>query len=537
MDAVKRKSVESALRHTSEELRRTVALLRASEERYRLISDNVVDVIWTADLNLSHSELIKLKTNPAAVIDAVLGRWRFSYVSPSAMRLFGYLPDEIPHKSLLDITTTASHGKIREAMNEAFSMAPPPAGPNNPQHVLTLEFLNKDGSTRWCEVASTYLRDGEGIPTGMLGITRDISERRKAEQALCESENLLRSLFENLPDFVIMVDRKGIIRFTNRILQPDTPQPKPGDCSFDMIAPEYQEICHRVLDLAFSTGQPQSASGKDVFGHWWSSRIVALPKEDNSSPDRAMIICTDINQERLAVETVEKEQRLLRQLLELHERERRLIAYEIHDGFAQQLTGALFRLQGFRQAHARDPEASWESFYMAKRLISRAIDETRRLISGLRPPILDESGIVEAIEYLVCEHRCRNEPAIEFFHDITQKRFTPPLESAMFRIVQESLQNACRHSRSEKIRIELAQRDGRIFIDVRDWGVGFCVDSVEEQRFGLQGIRERVRLLDGRVVIDSSPGKGTHVAVQLPIVGHSSASAEAEESAAEEPSP
>jgi signal transduction histidine kinase len=158
-------------------------------------------------------------------------------------------------------------------------------------------------------------------------------------------------------------------------------------------------------------------------------------------------------------------------------------------------------------------------------LISRSIDETRRLISGLRPPILDEAGIIQAIEYLVCEHGRQGGPKIEFVHDVAFERLAPPLESAVFRIVQESLQNACRHSRSDRVRVELVQRGDRIHIDIRDWGVGFSAETVEEQRFGLQGIRERVRLLDGRVVIESAPGKGTHIGVELPSVDRAEGSA------------
>ncbi len=110
-------------------------------------------------------------------------------------------------------------------------------------------------------------------------------------------------------------------------------------------------------------------------------------------------------------------------------------------------------------------------------------------------------------------------PEIEFEHDMAGERLPPPLENAIFRIVQESLNNACRHSRSDKIRVSLARRDNRICIDVRDWGVGFDPSAVEEQRFGLQGIRERVRLLEGSVAIESAPGEGTHIAVELPLAG------------------
>ena len=93
------------------------------------------------------------------------------------------------------------------------------------------------------------------------------------------------------------------------------------------------------------------------------------------------------------------------------------------------------------------------------------------------------------------------------------------MENAIFRIVQESLNNACRHSRSDRIRVALARRGDRICIDVRDWGVGFDPSAVAEQRFGLQGIRERVRLLDGRVAIESAPAQGTHISVELPLAG------------------
>ena len=93
------------------------------------------------------------------------------------------------------------------------------------------------------------------------------------------------------------------------------------------------------------------------------------------------------------------------------------------------------------------------------------------------------------------------------------------MQNTVFRIVQESLSNACRHSRSRRIHVALRERDGRIHISVRDWGVGFNPDDVQQQRFGLQGIRERVRLLDGRVAIESAPNEGTHVSVELPLAG------------------
>lgn len=341
------------------------------------------------------------------------------------------------------------------------------------------------------------------------------SDSRETERALHESEAKLRCLLEHIPDLVLVVDHNSVIYFANRDFRDIERKSLVGMQGLDLTAPENREIAGRGLAEAFATGRPQAIEVRDVFGKWWTIRTIPFVGEELT--DRALVIATDVTQQRLAAEAIKKEQRLLRQLLDVHERERQLIAYDIHDGFAQQLTGSLFRLQAFRESFDARPDEAWKEFDTAAKLLRRAIDETRRLISGLRPPVLDEQGIVEAIQYLIYEHIEASGQEIEFQHDMPSERLAPPLESAVFRIVQESLQNACRHSGSRRIHVSLAHREGRLHIGVRDWGVGFRPNDVSEQRFGLQGIRERVRLLDGRTTIESTPNEGTHVRVELPL--------------------
>lgn len=246
-----------------------------------------------------------------------------------------------------------------------------------------------------------------------------------------------------------------------------------------------------------------------------------FPIEISVSPIRrdgrwwAVAIIRDITKRRLAEEGVLKEQRLLRELLDLQERERKLPAYEIHDGLAQQLTGALFQLQAI---HDQEPEQAKKTLENVIRLLNDGIDQTRRLIGGLRPPILDESGIIAAVDYLIVQQQQHDALEIEFTHKVRSQRFAPPLESAIFRIVQESLANAARHSRSKKVRVELIQLEDYVRLEIRDWGIGFNVAEVAQDRFGLQGIRERARLLGGKATVDSTPGKGTHIVVELPLV-------------------
>jgi signal transduction histidine kinase len=144
--------------------------------------------------------------------------------------------------------------------------------------------------------------------------------------------------------------------------------------------------------------------------------------------------------------------------------------------------------------------------------------EARRLIAGVRPPILDESGVVEAIAHLVNEQRREKGPKIEFLNSVEFDRLDPTLENAIYRITQEALTNACQHSKSERIWVSLLQREDRLRIEIRDRGVGFDPKAIPKKHFGLEGIRQRARLLGGKCSIRSMEGKGTRITVQLPVV-------------------
>ena len=124
--------------------------------------------------------------------------------------------------------------------------------------------------------------------------------------------------------------------------------------------------------------------------------------------------------------------------------------------------------------------------------------EARRLISGVRRPILDEAGIVTAISHLIHEQREPNGPQIEYHADVSFDRLVTIQENTIYRIVQEALTNACKYSQTEKIRVQVAQRGEDVWIEVQDWGIGFREDAIGQQSFGLHGIRERTRLLGGK---------------------------------------
>jgi signal transduction histidine kinase len=227
----------------------------------------------------------------------------------------------------------------------------------------------------------------------------------------------------------------------------------------------------------------------------------------------------EIKERRQAEQLLQKEQRYLRYMLELQDRDRQMVSYEIHDGLVQQLAAAIMQLEVFSRDTQRGDTAVWTSFDTGLQRLNECMREARQLINGLRSPVLDELGVVAAIEDLIGQHGNPDEPEIQFVHHLDCERLAPSLENVIFRIVQESLTNARRYSRSERVLVRLIQRDGTIRIDVQDWGIGFNPREVGDGHFGLEGIQERARLFGGSATIKGALGKGTRIVVELPLVG------------------
>jgi len=226
----------------------------------------------------------------------------------------------------------------------------------------------------------------------------------------------------------------------------------------------------------------------------------------------------DVTDLKKAQEALAREHRALKRLLQSSDHERRLIAYEIHDGLAQQLAGALMQFETYAYQKDKLPEFADRAFEAGMAMLRQAHFETRRLISGVRPPILDEAGIMAAISHLVNEEQRKGGPRIELHGRIEHERLSPILENTIYRIVQEALANACQHSQSELVVVSLTQECCQIRIEVRDQGIGFDPEAIAENQFGVAGIRERARLLGGIATIESSPGQGTRIAVELPLI-------------------
>jgi len=236
------------------------------------------------------------------------------------------------------------------------------------------------------------------------------------------------------------------------------------------------------------------------------------------NPEALTAVYRDITDRKRAEEQLKREQKALHRMLLASDHERRLITYELHDGVAQQLMGAIMHFQSQEPPPGGTPKAT-DAYREGMEALRQASSEIRSVMSRLRTPVLDMYGLAEAIEDVVSQLRSiPGAPEIECRHDIQFKRLEPTLETSLFRIAQEAMTNACRHSKSKKVRVRLTQQGDWVALEVRDWGIGFDKATIQGNRFGLEGIRQRSRILGGKLSIKSKPGVGTVVRVKFLVM-------------------
>lgn len=230
---------------------------------------------------------------------------------------------------------------------------------------------------------------------------------------------------------------------------------------------------------------------------------------------------------RVADRTARLDQ-VLRMTISAQEDERHRLARELHDETAQALAALAIALDRARDTLAisnADPEAR-DRVHEARGIAARLLEETRRLILGLRPTVLDDLGLVPAIRWLCETSLAEHEIASSIEADETDVRLPSHVEVALFRVVQEAITNVARHAEAQRVRIELSVTGGTARVRVTDDGRGFEVKRVlnptgSARSVGLIGMQERVRLLNGRMDIHSSEGEGTQVMAEIPILPES----------------
>ncbi|MGE5169444.1 MAG: sensor histidine kinase [Rudaea sp.] len=284
-------------------------------------------------------------------------------------------------------------------------------------------------------------------------------------------------------------------------------------------------LCDVALASVFNAGRFSLGwyAGR-IYGLLASCFVLAVLLLENGALYARLGELNESLERRIAERTAELE----RSRGELHEmaslgatareQEKSRVARELHDELGQSLTALKMDLAWLEQRAAVASEPAAMKIADMRGLLDGMVASTRRIAADLRPLMLDDLGLVPAVQWLVESFSRHHGIACELAIDPPELELADPHATAVFRIMQESLTNVARHAGASRVGLKLSRVNGEVRLQVRDDGRGF--DPAAPRRassFGLLGLRERVHLVAGRITIDSAPGRGTTIEVGIPL--------------------
>ncbi|WP_312097355.1 sensor histidine kinase [Niallia sp.] len=230
-------------------------------------------------------------------------------------------------------------------------------------------------------------------------------------------------------------------------------------------------------------------------------------------------LVSDLKQVGEVIEDAKQKQDFGLKIIGAQEEEKKRLSREIHDGPAQMMANVMMRSDLVERIYKeRGAKEAFEEIRNLKVMVRSALYEVRRIIYDLRPMALDDLGLIPTLKkYLKTIEEYHESTKIEFATIGKETRLPSKYEVALFRLVQESVQNALKHAEASNIAVKVELRRDQIIVLVKDNGKGFDKNQKKEESFGLIGMRERVQLLDGEITIDSKLGIGTIVMINVPI--------------------
>jgi PAS domain S-box-containing protein len=339
---------------------------------------------------------------------------------------------------------------------------------------------------------------------------KTITRLNRYRRLLAERAKLAR-VIEFAPDGMLIVDQAGTIVLANpaivQLLGARAAGELLGQQVTSLLATSQRAACQACLERVLagdgavrleSTLASPSGLRVPIEMH-----IGFLSWNDQPA---AQIIARDITQRKQA---------------ELLEEERRLIAYELHDGLAQMVISTHQHLQAFAARHRPRAQPTRAELDRVLDLARRSVTEIRRVIAGLRPTALDDFGLATALRMHAAALQADGWE-ISFQESLGATRLTPTIETVLYRVAQEALTNVRKHAQTTRVAVTLARDEHWLRLEIQDWGCGFEPAEVLSgaglgERIGLRGMRERATILGGRWSVRSSPGNGALVVAEVPL--------------------
>ncbi len=481
------------------ERKRAEEALRESEELYKRVFESHLDALFILDASL-----------PPEIKES----------NEAAERIFGYERHEMLGRRtdflhVDDLSLKEFQEQIYQAVQE-----------DRICHIPEFKMKRADGTIFPTEHNVGTLTDYQGNRIGWVSLVRDITERKQADAALHESEEKYRSLVESSENPIYLVDENFQILYANqkylsrlgKSLEEVINQ-KVSDFDIPGKADEFVQKAHGV----FKTHKPvtyEHTSARDNRNFLRTLSPVIDP--DTDVVTAVTVISKDITELKQAEKQLRESQEQLRSLSahlqSIREEERSEMARHIHDVLGQELTALKMDLAWLRSQLPEDQERLLEKTDAIAELTDSIIQSVKDIATRLRPAMLDDLGVIAALEWEMEEFEKRLGIGCEFTILTDKIDLDPNRSTAVYRIFVESLTNIARHAQATAVSASLDVLDGILEIKIEDNGIGITKDQVANPRsFGLIGIRERVLQFQGETIITGRKGQGTTLTVRIPL--------------------
>jgi PAS domain S-box-containing protein len=378
-----------------------------------------------------------------------------------------------------------------------------------------------DGSVHWMAARGRFYFDENGRPTRGAGVNFDISRRRQAEESLRESEERFRNMADNAPVMIWMSGVDKLCTYFNRqwlIFSGRNIEEELGMGWADGVHPEDCKHCIETYNNAFDRREPFTMEYRlrraDREFRWVLD--TGTPRFSPTSEFLGYVgSCIDITERKAAEESLED---LSGQLIRAREDECARIARELHDDVSQRMALMSIALEQLGQGA---PETNGNMSKQLKQLMNQAGEVSReihRIARDLHPSKLVYLGLVAAVKSLCDELHQIHKLKIEFSHDGVPAGLSQEISLCLYRIAQECLNNAIKHSGARDAKVKLLGTGDEIVLRVSDTGLGFDPDSPAIKRgLGLVSMKERLRLVRGNISVESRPSQGTQITASVPL--------------------
>jgi PAS domain S-box-containing protein len=474
--------------------------------------EDITDKKMAEEARFRHAAVVESSDDAIAsgTPDGIITSW-----NAGAQKIYGYTEAEAvgqPITILIPPELADEENKILETLRAGGRI----------EHFETVR-VTKTGKRINVSLTISPIKDSSGKIVGCSGIARDITERKLSEAALRASEERLRLAQWAAHIGTFDVDmRTGVDIWT-----PETEALyglPPGGFGGTLAA--FEKLIHpddrqRIIELTHEmmrTGQATETEWRVVWPdgsvHWIAGRGQVL-KDESGTPSRMLGVNLDVTERKLAEEALAG---MTRKLIEAQEQDRARIGRDLHDDINQQLALLAVEIDQLR----RDPRLS--SAKIKTRLtevrnhIHTVANDVQSISHQLHAPQLELLGIVGATRSFCREFAARQKVTIDFTHDDVPEIVAHEVSLCLFRVLQEALHNAVKHSNVHHYEVRLGCTANELHLTVSDRGTGFDTQTaLSSGGLGLVSMRERVRLVNGTIVIDSKPMGGTRILVRAPL--------------------